>query len=489
MRLSPDPEISAHDVEQGKQRLVLDSAFASLAGSLYGGVVLVGFALAIGASPFQIGLLAALPLMAQAAQLPAIALVERIRKRRKIAVLSATAARVFIVALVPIPWLVAPEARFAYLIAAEVAICVLGSICGCALNSWLHDFLPRHGLGVFLSRRLFWGTALTSAGALSAGLVVDYWPFGERLHAYSLVFAAGALAGFASSWFLARVPEPRMTTAGPAAGVWEKIRAPLADPNFRSLIVFMAGWNLASNIAAPFIAVYLMQQLGYSLGTVTTLSVASQLANAFTLHAWGRVSDRLSNKGILSVAVPVYFACLFAFIFVTMPESTLIMLPLLFLLHMIMGAAAGGIVLATGNVSLRLAPHGQGTSYLAAISLTASVAGGLAPILGGAIAQGVEAAKLSLVLRWASPSGRSEFAFLEFLHWHFLFALAAAGGLYVMHALSRVNEGHEIPQREVVQEFAIEALRTVNQLSSIGGLVGGVISFGRLIERRIARRE
>jgi len=452
-------------------------------------VVLVGFALAIGASPFQIGLLAALPLIAQAAQLPAIALVERVRKRRKIAVLSATAARVFILTLVLLPWVIEPGARLPCLIAVELAICLLGSVCGCALNSWLHDFLPRQGLGAFLSRRLFWGTALTSAGTLGAGVVVDYWPFGEPLHAYSFAFAVGALAGFVSSWFLARVPEPRMTGAGPAAGVWEKIRAPLADPNFRNLLVFMGGWNLASNLAAPFIAVYLMQQLGYSLGTVTALSVASQLANAFTLHLWGPVSDRLSNKGILGVAVPVYFACLFTFVFATMPESTLIMLPLLFLLHAIMGAAAGGIGLATGNMSLRLAPHGQGTAYLAAISLTASIAGGIAPIVGGAIAQGVEAAKLSLVLRWASPTARSEFAFLEFAHWHFLFVLAAAGGLYVMHALSRVSEGHEISQREVVQEFAIEALRTANQLSSIGGLVAGVMAFGRLIERRVVRRD
>ena len=36
---------------------------------------------------------------------------------------------------------------------------------------------------------------------------------------------------------------------------------------------------------------------------------------------------------------------------------------------------------------------------------------------------------------------------------------------------------------------AIEALRTVNQLSSISGLASGVIGFGRLIERRMARRE
>ena len=62
-------------------------------------------------------------------------------------------------------------------------------------------------------------------------------------------------------------------------------------------------------------------------------------------------------------------------------------------------------------------------------------------------------------------------------------------GLYVMHALSRVREGAEISERVVMQELALEALRTVNHLSSIGGVIGGVFSFARVSQwRRDGRR-
>jgi MFS family permease len=47
--------------------------------------------------------------------------------------------------------------------------------------------------------------------------------------------------------------------------------------------------------------------------------VASQVANALTMYLWGRLSDRLSNKAILAVALPAYFGCLVALLFTVIP--------------------------------------------------------------------------------------------------------------------------------------------------------------------------
>ena len=90
MRLSPDPNVTPADVERGKRALVKDAAWASMVGALYGGVILVGFALELGATPWHIGLLPALPFLAQLVQLPTILLIERLRERRKIAVAAVT---------------------------------------------------------------------------------------------------------------------------------------------------------------------------------------------------------------------------------------------------------------------------------------------------------------------------------------------------------------------------------------------------------------
>jgi MFS family permease len=263
------------------------------------------------------------------------------------------------------------------------------------------------------------------------------------------------------------------------------IRSPFYDVNFRRVIVFMASWNFASNLAAPFITVYLLKQMGYPLGTVTTLWITSQVANALTMYLWGRLSDRLSNKAILAVALPAFFGCLIGLPFTAIPAVHPLTLPLIYLIHLVMGAAAGGIGLATGNLGLKLAPQGQGTAYLANVSLVGSLAGGMAALSGGALANWFASRELALSVYWSSPASVQAVTVLKFQHWEFLFAISFALGGYVLHALSRINEGREISERHVIQQFAAEAVRSLDQLSPIEGLRAAILfPLGRLSERR-----
>jgi MFS family permease len=487
-RLRPHT-IPLQEHERWQRALVRDAGWASLTGSLYSGVILVGLALALGAPPIIIGVLAAVPFIAQAAQLPAIALVERLRQRKRIALGALTVARALILGLAIIPLVPPGAAQIALLLGAQLGVAVLNSISGCAVNSWLHQLVPPERLGAFFSRKLFWATTMACAGTFVAGMIVDHWTFGSRLWAYSTSFAGAAVAGFVSTWYLHKVPEPPMTHAGPAVSVVAKILSPFRDPRFRRVLIYLAAWNAACNVAAPFITVYLMRQLGLTLGAVTTLWVASQIANALTLYAWGRLSDRLTNKAILAVALPAYFASLVALVYVTAPATDDgVPMVALYMIHVLMGCASAGIGLATGNMSLKLAPAGQGTAYLGATSLVGSVMGGLAPIVGGALAQSFQASTLSIVVRWLSPSHTSELALIDLTRWEFLFVISALLGLYVMHAASRIEEDGKISERRVIQEFGLEALRTLNQLSSVAGLLGNFFNFGRPSERRLRGR-
>src|SRR3954469_8616154 len=346
MRLAPDPVVTPEDLDRGKRALVKDAAWASMVGALYGGVILVGFALELGATPLHIGLLAAIPFLAQVAQLPGIALIEKLGQRRKIAVVSVGISRLMIAALATLVLLPDKKTALHVLLAAQITITLFGSVAGCSVNSWMHQLLASQGLGALFSRRLFWSTVLASAGALAAGYAVQHWPADERLHAYALSFVAAGLVGFISVYYLATVPEPAMVRTGPCTPLLALLRAPLADIRFRRVVVFMASWNFASNLAAPFLTVYLLQQMAYGMGTVTTLWIASQMANALTMYSWGRLSDRLSNKAILAVALPAFFGCLIALPFAAIPHVHQLTLPLIYVIHVVMGAASGGIALA-----------------------------------------------------------------------------------------------------------------------------------------------
>ncbi|HYG55984.1 MAG TPA: MFS transporter [Burkholderiales bacterium] len=484
-RLRPDETITAEDLARGRRAMVHDAAWATLVGALYGGVILVGFALELGATPFVIGLIAAIPFLAQVAQLPAVVLIERLRQRRKLAVLVVTAARLLILSLALLPWLVEGTTRLWIVVAAQVLITLLGAMAGCAVNSWFHQLLAGRELGSLYAQRLFWSTVLASLGALAAGHAVEHWPFGDKLHGYAACFAVAGLVGFIGVRALMRIPEPVMHTTGPQQPLLELLRGPLSDPNFRRLIVFMASWNFASNLAGPFLTVYLLQQLGFGLGTVTALWAASQMSNALTLYAWGRISDRLSNKGILATALPAYFACLIGLPAASLPDQHVLTLPLIAIIHVVMGMASGGIGLATGNIGLKLAPQGRGTAYLASVSLAGAFAGGMAALMGGALADWFASVELTLQLRWSSLTTSGQIVAMQFQHWEFLFGIAFALGLYVLHALSRVQEGPEVSEREVIRDFVMQAGRVFGEMSStVATSLAIVFPFGRVFDRR-----
>ncbi|MFQ6114951.1 MAG: hypothetical protein ACE5NG_12865, partial [bacterium] len=66
--------------------------------TLTGGVFLVAFALKLGASNTTIGLLAAIPPLAQLIKIPSIYVVEKIRNRRAITVYASASSKIFCLA-------------------------------------------------------------------------------------------------------------------------------------------------------------------------------------------------------------------------------------------------------------------------------------------------------------------------------------------------------------------------------------------------------
>ncbi|WP_207485704.1 MFS transporter [Arenibaculum pallidiluteum] len=484
MNLKPDSVILPSDVERGKRALVQDGAWANVVGTLSGGVMLVGLALALGAGPRLIGVLAAIPFFAQLAQIPAIGLVERIRQRRKIAVLTITGGRVLILGMACLPLIEDRSLALGLLVAGQVCVGVLGAVGACSWNSWMHEFLPREGLGTFFARRLFWATSFALISGLAVGAAVDHWPSSDKADAYSAAFVMAALAGFVSSWWLSRVPEPVMAPREAQPPLLRALREPFQDPDFRQLIVFMVSWNFATNLAAPFFTVYLLQQLGFGMGEVVVLWAVSQLANALTLGLWGRLSDQLSNKSILGLAAPVFLGCVLALPFSALPERHAYTFPILILIHAMMGAATGGTGLAVGNIGLKMAPSGRATAYLAAVSLSGSLAAGIAPIVGGLFAEWFAAREFSLVIHWMAPEEDLQAVAMRLRNWEFFFVFAFLLGLYALHALTLLREGAEASDRNVVRQFRLELRRSMRSLSSVGGLrVATAFPVGRFVDR------
>jgi MFS family permease len=489
--LLPSQEpISPSARERGLVHLMWDAGFATAVGALNSGVVLVAYALALGASNATIGLLAAIPFFTQLLQIPTVSLIERVRARRLIAVAALLTARLALLVMAAAPFLFTRETALAVIVVAETWSCAFNAIAACAWNSWIRDLVEEERLGRFFARRSIWAAGIGLLGSIAAGFAIDAGQreSGAGNDMFVLLYTAGFVAGMLSTWHLARVPEP-MLAPGTPARLRDLIRRPLQDRAFLRLLRFLAAWHFAVNLAAPFFTVYLVQQLGFPMRFVVLLQVVSSLANLAVLRGWGALSDRFSNKTVLQVAAPLFILCIVAFVFAAVPEPHRFTAPYLIVLHALMGMASAGVGLGAGNIALKSAPRGQGTSYIATSSLVISTAAGIAPLLGGLGADFFASRELSVVVRYVQPGETLEFIGLRLRHWDFFFLIAAALGSYALHRLSFVTEQGAVEQRVLIDHMLLSARRTVRNLSSVAGLrVATSFTWGVLTPQRRSER-
>jgi MFS family permease len=474
-------------------RLVLwDSIASELMGTLTTGVFLVGLAVALNASNFMIGVLAAIPFFVQLLQFPAVLVIERLRRRRGISVFSSGLGRCFLVAVAAAP-LLPPHLAITFVAAALAVHQGFGAISGCAWNSWMRDLVPEDRYGRFFGLRNFATTALSLTLSLGAGVFIDAWNHhagGSGAYAYSLMFLLGGLAGLFGVYLLAITPEPAMAAPQVRLHPFRLLAEPFHHSNFRRLIAFLAAWNFAVNLAAPFFAVYMLRTLGFAMSTVVALNVVSQISNLAFLHLWGRLSDRFGSRSVLAVAAPLFLFCLLAWSLTGLPWLARLLLALLVVLHILMGIATAGVVLASGNIAMKLSPIGRATAYLAANGVVTAVSASLASLFGGACADFFAAHELSLSINWKGPVNSVAFQALNFHSWTFFFALAFILGLYSLRLLALVEEKGELKERIAIPHLVAETRRSIHSLSSAAGLQKlARFPFARLGQRRLYATE
>jgi MFS family permease len=472
--LAPHRAGEPQTVDPRALRLVLYDALASEAmGTLTAGVFLTGYAVALDASNLAIGILAAVPFFVQLLQIPAVFLVERLRRRRDICVWAAGIGRCFLLTAAAAPWL-APNNPMFVLIGSLAIYQGMAAIGGCAWNSWMRDLVPSAQFGRFFARRTAATTALAIALSLLGGVIIDAWARhlpGYPATVYCLLFAISAGIGFLGVYLLHLTPDWPMPPVTAPVHPLALLMEPLRHANFRRLILFLGSWNFAANLAAPFFTVYLLKSLNYSMTTILALTIASQLSNLGALSLWGTLIDRFSNKAVLGVAAPLFLVCTLAWTLTGLAWMEPWNLYLLAGIHVLMGISTAGVGLASGNIAMKLSPEGRATAYLAANSVITACCAAIAPIVGGAFADFFAAHQLTLALTWTGGPQDVTVQVLNFRAWTFFFGIACMLGLYSVHRLTFIDEPSGSTDRLMLRHLLLEARRSAHSLSSAAGLL------------------
>jgi MFS family permease len=451
MNLRTSSSLSPQQVQSGLKYIVKEGVASEIMVNLTGGTFLVAMALHLGASNFQIGLLASLPILTNIFQLISVWLVKKYKNRRAISVVTSFVARFALVIIGLLPFL------FSGLGGVEVLIFLLsihylfGSISGGTWNSWMKDLVPDSILGKYFSHRTRVMQIVSVSSNLLIAFLVDYikaqYPQ-YVTNSYFIMVLTGAAVGMLGIYLLSRANEPTPVTT--QENVLKQLGKPLKDVNFRNLMIFNSFWAFALNLAVPFFTVFMMKTIGLSLTYIMALTIIGQLSGIFSVKMWGRYADRYSNKTIISICAPVYILCILSMAFAAVPSAQLYSVLILVLINVFSGISTSGINLALNNIGIKLAPQEHATAYISAKNIIISFFSAVAPLVGGLAADFFTSHSLVWNIEWKSDTHSSILNVINLEGWNFFFIIGGALALFSLRTLTKVREHGEVQKKRVV---------------------------------------
>jgi MFS family permease len=205
------------------------------------------------------------------------------------------------------------------------------------------------------------------------------------LKALSFAFALAAVMGVTDFLFFLPVPELHRPHPNPNVNLWQLVRTPLQDRNFRRFLGFTATMAFATAYVGQFATLYVLDVVGATnLQTQLMLQCGPLCVLMLMYPIWGRLVDRFGRKPVLLISGTLIVPGSVAWIFVSHDHWVVGYAAVL-----LVTAAWPGIEIANFNLLLGLADATPGKSggYVAVNSALNAVAGVLSGLFGGAVAQ------------------------------------------------------------------------------------------------------
>ena len=388
----------------------LDGLFSTISVSFYANFVAL-FALAYGANNARIGQLTAVAsLCGLAALLPGAQAIKLMGGRRKaLVVLSGgIVGRVAMLAWLLLPFVTRDRgAAVVAIIAVNALITFANNFANPAWTALVADIVPRPIRGRFFSHRNFAVNLPALLVVPLAGLLIQAGNRpGAPFAGYQIVFALAIVSGALATFAFARIDDPLPSSqAGAHLPLRELTRIIVSAPGFVRLVACTLIWNLGVQMVAPFLNVYLVNNLRATTGMVGWVAAASSLAALLTQRWLGKWVDHRGNirvQGVLSFVIPV------------IPLSWMLATAVwqIVIINAVAGILWTGYSLASFNLLLDLAPERARAEANAIFQFVVAGSATIAPLAGGHLADALGYGPLFLLSAGLRMAGA-----LAFLWW------------------------------------------------------------------------
>ncbi|MFN3467793.1 MAG: MFS transporter, partial [Candidatus Brocadiales bacterium] len=333
----------------------------------------------------QIGVLNSLPrLFVSLSQLKTADLVERFGSRKRLIVPAVFLHAISFIPIALTPFLMGNTALL-LLILGYTWCMVSAHFAGPAWGSMMSDLVPVRRRGSYFGRR---DRLLGFVSVLSVFLAGYYlnWIAGplparkeEALFGFFVVFLVAGSARTVSGYLMTLIYDPPLRIKEEHYfSFWDFLkRAP--EGNFGRYVTFVATIHFATLMSAPFFAVFMLRDLGFSYLTYSVLVTVAHTVALLSGPFWGRYADKVGNLKVLRIC-----SCILPLLPVLWTFSQDVRY--LFFVQILSGIGWGGFNLCSVNFVYESAIPEKRTRCMSYYSATNGVAAFVGTLLGGFLA-------------------------------------------------------------------------------------------------------
>jgi MFS family permease len=263
-------------------------------------------------------------------------------------------------------------------IALVVGFTALGALTNPCWVSLLSDLVPPNKRGEYFGWRGRNLGLITVGSTFVAGYILHRLEMNNIYKGFAAIFLVAFMTRLIALLYMTRIKEPRLTFNKEDTFTLLKFFARIKESNFAKFTIFVAAMNFCVNLAAPFFAVFMLQDLKFNYFWYMLINIVAPLTLYLTIRRWGRHADHIGNLKILKFVAPL-IGCI--------PLLWIINQHLIVLIgaEMFSGFLWAGFNLCSSNFIIDAVKPEKRTRCIAYFSVTNGLALASGALLGGAM--------------------------------------------------------------------------------------------------------
>lgn len=287
------------EVEKTKKYSIKDgSAWSVMFG--FGEQYIVPFALRLGASSPEIGILSSVPAFIGAAfQLLGAKLTDEYQNRKKIVTFF-----VFLQAILLLPLFIIPfvTKNMLTLIVFFTLYNIFANIVGPGWSSWISDVIPDNQRAKYFSIRNKYVVASTLFSVMIAGGILYLFEETNIWLGFGILFGIAFIGRIISWYYLTKQIEPKYEYNLENYFSFKDFLKKMPETNFGNFVIFRSLMALAVMIAGPFFAVFMLKDMGFSYLQYTAIILVPMAVKVFAMTYWGKYSQKFGTRHIMIIS-------------------------------------------------------------------------------------------------------------------------------------------------------------------------------------------